>query len=105
MATLAERGVTVRQLVPDHRRAPHILALGIPGIPASALRNSLASRGVYISTGSACADGDAKPSPVLEAIGLPPDHGMVRISFALDTTQDEVATAATVLADVARSLG
>jgi cysteine desulfurase len=104
MSTLAERGVAVRQLVPDHRRAPHILALGIPGVPASALRNTLASRGIYISTGSACADGDAKPSPVLEAIGLPPDHGMVRLSFALDTTADDVTTAATILADVVKSL-
>ncbi len=101
---LAERGVVARQLVPDHRRAPHILALGIPGVPASALRNTLASRGVYISTGSACADGDAKPSPVLEAIGLPPDHGMVRLSFGLDTTPEDVTEAATILADVARAL-
>ena len=90
--------------MPDHRRAPHILALGIAGVPAGALRNVLASRGVYVSTGSACADGDAKPSPALEAIGLPADHGMVRLSFALDTQPAEVDHAATVLADVAREL-
>jgi cysteine desulfurase len=101
---LAERGVAFRQLVPDHRRAPHILALGIAGVPASALRNVLASRGVYISTGSACADGEAKASPVLEAIGLPADHGMVRLSFALDTPVEEVDAAAKILADVAREL-
>jgi cysteine desulfurase len=104
VATLGERGVPFRQLVPDHRRAPHILALGIAGVPAGALRNVLASRGVYVSTGSACADGDAKPSPALEAIGLPADHGMVRLSFALDTQPAEVDHAATVLADVAREL-
>lgn len=104
VTTLSERGVAFRQLVPDHRRAPHILALGIAGVPAAALRNVLASRGVYISTGSACADGDAKPSAALEAIGLPADHGMVRISFALDTQLAEVERAATILADVAREL-
>lgn len=103
-ATLAERGVAFRQLVPDHRRAPHILALGISGVPASALRNVLASRGVYISTGSACSDGDSKASPTLEAIGLPADHGMVRLSFALDTQPADVETAAKILADVAREL-
>jgi cysteine desulfurase len=103
-STLEERRVAYRQLVPDHRRAPHILALGIAGVPASALRNVLSSRGVYISTGSACADGDTKASPTLEAIGLPADHGMVRLSFALDTTMDEVARAASVLADVATEL-
>lgn len=103
-SVLTERGVAFRQLVPDHRRAPHILALGIAGVPASALRNVLSSRGVYISTGSACADGDSKASPTLEAIGLPQDHGMVRLSFGLDTTMDDVTAAATILADVALEL-
>jgi len=103
-ATLAARGVAFRQLVPDHRRAPHILALGIAGVPAEALRNVLASRGVYVSTGSACADDGAKASPVLEAIGLPPDHGMVRISFGLDTQADEVTAAAAILGEVALQL-
>jgi len=118
VGTLTDRGIAFRQLVPDHRRAPHILALGIAGVPAAALRNVLASRGVYISTGSACAaphqggpehgsdpgQGDAKPSPALDAIGLPADHGMVRLSFALDTSTDDVDRAAAILADVAREL-
>jgi cysteine desulfurase len=103
-STLTERGIAFRQLVPDHRRSPHILALGIAGVPAGALRNVLASRGVYISTGSACSDGDSKASPALEAIGLPADHGMVRLSFALDTEPADVAAAAKILADVAREL-
>jgi len=101
---LTERGVTFRQLVPDHRRAPHILALGIAGVPAAALRNVLSSRGVYISTGSACADGESKASKALEAIGLPMDHGMVRLSFALDTELADVETATRILADVALEL-
>ena len=94
-----------RQLVPDQRRAPHILALGIPGVPAAALRTVLASRGVYISTGSACADRDSKPSPVLVAIGLPADVGMVRLSFGIETTAAEVETAARILAEVAPRAG
>jgi len=105
-AHLAERGVAFRQLVPDQRRSPHILALGLPGVPASALRTVLASRGVYISTGSACAerDGHGKPSPVLVAIGLDPDAGMCRLSFGLDTTAGDVDAAARLLADVALEL-
>src|SRR5207237_8074748 len=93
----AALGGAVKQLIPDHRRTPHILALGVPGVPAGALRNVLASRGVYVSTGSACADGDAKPSTALVAIGLPPDVGMVRLSFGLDTTADEIDAAAKAL--------
>lgn len=101
---LESRGVQFRQLVPDIRRSPHILALGITGVPASALRTVLSSRGVYISTGSACSDGESKASPVLEAIGLAADHGMVRLSFALDTQLAEVEQAASILADVALEL-
>ena len=103
---LAERGVAFRQLVPDQRRSPHILALGFPGVPANALRTVLASRGVYISTGSACAerDGHGKPSPVLVAIGLPPDAGMCRLSFGHDTAVDAAAAAAVTLADGALEL-
>ncbi|HEU0034518.1 MAG TPA: aminotransferase class V-fold PLP-dependent enzyme [Kofleriaceae bacterium] len=101
---LAQRGVRFRQLVPDQRRSPHILALGFPGVPASALRTVMASRGVYLSTGSACAERDSKPSAVLEAIGLPADTGMCRLSFGLDTTAEEVATATAVLAGVVSEL-
>ena len=101
---LTERAVAFRQLVPDQRRAPHILALGFPGVPAGALRTVLASRGVYISTGSACAERDGKPSAALEAIGLPADTGMGRLSFGLETTAEEVAAATELLADVVGEL-
>jgi cysteine desulfurase len=104
LARLGARGVAVRQLVPDQRRAPHILALGFPGVPATALRTVLSSRGVYLSTGSSCAERDAKPSAMLEAIGLPADTGMGRLSFGLDTTPDEVAQAVELIADVALEL-
>jgi cysteine desulfurase len=105
-ARLRERGVAFHQLVPDQRRSPHILALGLAGVPATALRTVLASRGVYISTGSACAerDGHGKPSPVLVAIGLLPDTGMCRLSFGLDTADDDIERAAGTLADVALEL-
>ncbi|MDB4960974.1 MAG: Cysteine desulfurase [Myxococcales bacterium] len=101
---LDARSIAYRQLVPDQRRAPHILALGIPGVPATALRTVLSSRGVYVSTGSACAERDSKPSVVLAAIGLPADVGMVRLSFGLETTTAEVEAAAAILADVAGEL-
>jgi len=105
-AELTARGVAFTQLVPDALRSPHILALGIAGVPASALRTVLSSRGVYISTGSACAerDGHGKPSPALVAIGLPESAGMCRLSFGLDTTAAEVAAAAPIVADVALEL-
>jgi len=105
---LGERGVPFRQLVPDQRRSPHILALGFAGVPASALRTVLASRGVYVSTGSSCSerssDPAGKPSAVLAVIDLPEDVGMCRLSFGLDTTAAEVAAATEILADVVTEL-
>ena len=86
MAAVAPLGV--RQLVPDPRRAPHILALAVPGVPAAALRNVLASRGVYISTGSACADRGRQA-----VRGARGDRACRRtpawcgLSFGLDTTR------------------
>jgi cysteine desulfurase len=85
-------------------RSPHIVALAFERVAASALRSVLASRGVHVSTGSACAERDVKPSAVLAALGLGPDWGVVRCSFELATTLDEVERAAAILTDVVRSL-
>jgi hypothetical protein len=41
---------------------------------------------------------------VLVAVGLPPDTGMCRLSFGLDTTVDDVDLAARMLGDVALEL-
>ncbi|MDQ3370066.1 MAG: aminotransferase class V-fold PLP-dependent enzyme, partial [Myxococcota bacterium] len=104
VGTLAARGIEYRQLVPDQRRSPHILALGFRGVPAPALRTVLSSRGVYVSTGSACSSREEKPSAVLAAIGLPDDVGMCRLSFGLDTTAADVQRAAEILSDVVTEL-
>jgi cysteine desulfurase len=107
LAALAHEGLAstgVRQLVPDQRRSPHILALGFAGVPAAALRTVLSSRGVYISTGSSCASTEMKPSTVLAAIGLPEDVGMLRLSFAHDTTPAEVSAASAIISEVVTNL-
>lgn len=104
-AVLAARGVAHTQLVPEALRSPHILALGIAGVPASALRTVASSRGLYLSTGSSCASQDSHgPSPILVAIGLPEDAGMCRLSFGHDTTAEDAGAAAAILADVALAL-
>jgi cysteine desulfurase len=65
----------------------------------------LESRGVLVSAGSACAERERRPSPVLAAIKLPADLGVVRLSFGRPTTEDEVDAAARILCDAVRSLG
>lgn len=101
---LDRAGRRYRRLIDEAHRAPHILALGLPGAPADALRAVLTSRGVLVSTGSACAARSRRPSPALEALGLSPDVGVVRLSFALDTREAEADAAGAALAEVVGEL-
>jgi len=73
---------------------PYILNVSLLGIPSEVLRNYLSEHGVYVSTGSACAKGHR--SPVLTALGLPPERidSAVRISFSRTNTVEEAEYAA-----------
>ncbi len=84
-------------------RAAHVLSLAFRGLPAEPMLHVLESRGVLVSAGSACAERDRKPSPVLMAIGLPRDFATLRLSFGRDTTDDDIDTACRVLAEAVAS--
>jgi len=103
-AAAAATGVEHVEVPDGAERAPHILPLAFRGVPAAALRNAMASRGVAVSSGSACAERDAKPSRLLEAVGLLPEWGMVRVSFGHDTTGADVARGAEILASAVADL-
>ncbi len=95
--TVDEAGVSVRVNGEGAPRAPHILSLAIRDVPAEPLLHVMESRGVMVSAGSACAERDRKPSPVLEAIELPPEYGTLRLSFGRYTTQAQVDSASEIL--------
>jgi cysteine desulfurase len=107
-ATLVTRvraaGVDVRENGAGAPRAPHILSLALPGCPAEPLLHALEARGVLCSAGSACAAKHKGPSHVLAALGLGDDVGTLRISFAQDTSEKDVARAAEALIDARQSL-
>jgi cysteine desulfurase len=96
-------GLYFRENGRDAPRASHVVSLAFRA-PAEPLLHVLESRGVLVSAGSACAERERRPSPVLAAMRLPPDLGVVRISFGQVTTRDEVAAAAEILIDAVRSL-
>jgi cysteine desulfurase len=100
----AATGAPWQEIAHGAPRAPHIVPLAFERVAAGALRGVLSSRGVYVSTGSACADRDVKPSAVLQAIGLGPDWGVARFSFEVATTPAEVERAAAILVDAVRGL-
>jgi cysteine desulfurase len=88
------------------RRAPHISNLQFPGIDGEALLMALDGRGVWVSSGSACAALGTEPSHVLVAMGLPPEavKGSIRFSLALDTTDAEIDEALAVVPEVVNAL-
>lgn len=79
-------------------RIPGSLNVGVPGLPAEDLVNSVAER-VAISTGAACSTGSPEPSRVLLALGVGHELAAtgVRISLGRFTTRRQVDTASAVL--------
>lgn len=76
------------------------------GLDTEAILLSLSERGVCASGGSACASGSIDPSPILKAMGIPPEraHGSVRFSFSRYTTQAELDKALVVVPGVVNRL-
>ena len=70
--------------------APHVLNIGIPGLPTQNSINILQDHGICASAGSACAKGHR--SHVLDAMKVAPEtiDGSFRISLCRDTTQEEL---------------
>jgi cysteine desulfurase len=62
------------------------------GWPSQNIVNDLGSQGICISAGSACHQG--KPSHVIATLKLPKkvSGGVIRISFGLDTTKEDIDT-------------
>lgn len=69
---------------------PYIVNISLPHLPSEAVLNFLSSRGVYVSSGSACAKGHQ--SPVLTAAGLEKERvdSSLRISLSRFTTEQEL---------------
>jgi len=71
---------------------PNVLNVSFPGAEGESILLFLDHYGIEVSTGSACASGDGKPSHVLMAMLADPElaHGSVRFSLGLENTTDDV---------------
>lgn len=83
------------------RRLPNTLNVNFGGHVGAELLAKVP--GVAASTGSACHEGKVALSPVLAAMGVPPEmgRGAVRLSVGRFTTEDEVDAAAELLSNAA----
>jgi len=95
---------TVRRARPDAypvgdaaHRAAHILAVAVPGVATEVLINLLEARGVCASSGSACHSRRTLRSHVMEAMGVPKTHGVLRFSMSSVTTDAEIVRAVAAL--------
>ncbi|MBR4767859.1 MAG: cysteine desulfurase [Lachnospiraceae bacterium] len=72
--------------------APHIVSCTFDGVRSEVLLHSLGSRGIYVSSGSACASGHPSEITTLAAIGLQKEkqEGTIRFSFSDETTEEEI---------------
>jgi cysteine desulfurase len=66
----------------------------------------LSERGICASAGAACSSGSLEPSPVIAAMGLPPEvaHGTLRFTIGRETTMEHGSRAAAVIGECARRL-
>lgn len=70
---------------------PYVLNFSAGRVRAETMLHFLAEKGIYVSSGSAC--GKAKPSHVLESMGLPKERiaSSLRVSFSRFSTEEDVA--------------
>ena len=92
VAGIHERINNIKYTGHPEKRLPGHASFCIEAIEGEALIFMLNQEGIYANTGSACASKALKTSPVLVAIGVPPDLAQGSIVFTLNSsnTFDEV---------------
>ena len=72
--------------------APHIISASFMGIRSEVLLHSLEDKGIYVSSGSACATNGHSTSDTLKARGIPTNQmdATLRFSFSVFTTEEEI---------------
>ncbi len=86
--------------------AVHILSVSILGIRSEVLLHALEERGIYVSSGSACASNKPAHSKTLKALGLPKDllESTLRFSFSVFTKQEDIDYTLQVMKELVPSL-
>lgn len=76
----------------DETSAPHIVSAGIAGVRSEVLLHTLEEKGIYVSSGSACASNHPGISGVLKGIGVEHEYLDATLRFSLSefTTQEEI---------------
>jgi cysteine desulfurase len=86
--------------------APHIVSASVEGIRAEVLLHALEDKGIYVSSGSACASNKPAISATLKAIGVKPNllDSTIRFSMSVETTGEEIDMALDALKELLPTL-
>ena len=96
-------GITINGIKDEIRlTAPHIVSASVEGIRAEVLLHALEDKGIYVSSGSACASNKPAISATLKAIGVKREllDSTIRFSMSVETTKEELDYTLTVLGDL-----
>lgn len=93
---------TVIHGLPGRESAPHIISAGFKGVRAEVLLHALEARGIYVSSGSACASNHPGISATLKSIGVKPEflESTIRFSMSEFTTREELAYTAAAIKEL-----
>ncbi|MBO7560541.1 aminotransferase class V-fold PLP-dependent enzyme, partial [Candidatus Saccharibacteria bacterium] len=85
---------------------PNILNASFEAAEGESIQLYLDAEGIIVSTGSACASGDIKPSHVLMAKSHDAEvaHSSIRFSFGIDNTKEDVEKVMEVLPGIINRL-
>ena len=106
---LCERGVIeagAHPNIPRGARAPHVLSVTLPSIKSETMLNFLSSKGICVSSGSACSSHAKALSSSLLGFGLTSGEAdtTIRISFSEYNTEEEIYVFASALKEGIDSL-
>jgi cysteine desulfurase len=87
-------------------RIKSTINFAFPGLEAEAILLALATKEIYVSTGSACSEESEEVSHVLRAIGLPPEiaRSAIRMSLGRSNTEADIDTVLHELPEIIRKL-
>lgn len=90
----------------DETSAPHIISVGFAGIRSEVLLHALEEKGIYVSSGSACASNHPQVSGVLKGIGAGQEFldATLRFSMSEFTTREEIDYTLGVLKELVPAL-
>jgi cysteine desulfurase len=84
-------------------RMPNTVYFSLSNLKAETLQIAFDLNGIALSSGSACSSGKVGSSSVLKAMNFESDRGALRLSFCLETSQNDIAIFETTLNNIIKN--